>query len=459
MNPVSTSYNARKEVLIEISKSETTPELVSKSPSSITASTPEEALEILKNEPDYTLLSSTLKFLNQRASNFRIETPGAISSQLVHILVSESILNYWTVFAQSENSKRKAPRTNGKSLSDLDLLLSCLRSVLGLNAILLSLKQQIQASKENKKQVGGQGISEILAILLQVLETLLKGDDVFQTVWEATWNTAEPLHKRKALWNEFLGLLGGKVLGVAAEAENVLNELSKKSVQRHWIADGSLYAAWVAGNISNWSTTLPVSQDDGWKACSEVLSKSLRLGHTGTVMYTAILQSLVNRYEDSIIKEILNSLLLQNICHQPQFLSLLSRLPNFEQRNFLHSVLKILARDYLSAEITTEADSEWWEPDKNIVAAAAGLIHIILAKEEARKNHLIAWLTGSSGAGIGDGIAIRRAVLAALAEDKADIETIVEKSIRQFGDQLYIKHVPSMQQEGILSFPTFAIIF
>lgn len=147
----------------------------------------------------------------------------------------------------------------------------------------------------------------------------------------------------------------------------------------------------------------------------------------------------------------MNSLLLQSDSHQSQFLSLLNCLPNFEQRSFLHSVLKILAKDYLSAEITTEADCGWWKSDKEVVAAAATLISIFLAKEETRKNHLITWLTGSSGAGIGDGIAIRRAVLVALAEDRNDIETILEKSIQQFGDQLYIKHVPSMQQEGMFN--------
>lgn len=296
MKPVSTSYNIEKEVLIEISKSETTPHLVTKQSSSITvASTPEEALEILKNEPDHASLCSTLQFLDQKSSKFNIQTPGAISSQLVHVLVSETIPNYWTVLAESEIGKRTASKRKGKSTSDLVHLLSCLRSVLGLNAILLSLKQQIQASKESKKQVGGQGIPELLVILLQVLEALLEGDDVLQTIWGTTWNTPEPLTKRKAIWNEFLGLLGGKILGVAAESEDVLNELSKSSVQRRWVANGSLYAAWIARNISSWSKALPVSREDGWKACSEVLGKSFRLGHTGTAMHITILLGLTNR--------------------------------------------------------------------------------------------------------------------------------------------------------------------
>ena len=80
-----------------------------------------------------------------------------------------------------------------------------------------------------------------------------------------------------------------------------------------------------------------------------------------------------------------------------------------------------------------------------------------MAKNEARKSHIITWLTSSSGAGVGDGISIRRSVIVALAEDKNDIEMVLEKSLKQFGDQLYIKHTPTMQQEGIflLTQPTF----
>jgi len=63
---------------------------------------------------------------------------------------------------------------------------------------------------------------------------------------------------------------------------------------------------------------------------------------------------------------------------------------------------------------------------------------------------LLSWLTSSTGAGVGEGIAIRRAVVAALAEDKSDMETVLEKSLQQLGDQLYIKHTPTMQQEGII---------
>jgi hypothetical protein len=128
----------------------------------------------------------------------------------------------------------------------------------------------------------------------------------------------------------------------------------------------------------------------------------------------------------------------------------LSSLPTFEQRNFIHSLIKLVSRDYLSSIVTSEDDSCWWQADTSIISSAAGLIKLVLGTDESRKAQLIVWSTSSSGAGVGDGIAIRRAVVAALAVDKNDIETILDKSLRQFGDQLYIRHTPTMQQEGTL---------
>jgi telomere length regulation protein len=130
---------------------------------------------------------------------------------------------------------------------------------------------------------------------------------------------------------------------------------------------------------------------------------------------------------------------------------LLGSLPGFEQRNFIYSFLKLLSREYLSSIVTSKDDSRWWQSDADIVSAASGLINLVAAQGESRKSHLLTWLTSSSGAGIGDGIAIRRAVLAALASDKNSMETIADKSLRQFGDQLYIRHAPTMQQEGTIS--------
>lgn len=145
------------------------------------------------------------------------------------------------------------------------------------------------------------------------------------------------------------------------------------------------------------------------------------------------------------------SLLLDKPEYSTPFGGLLNALPSFEYRNFLYTVLKIAPVLYLFAPVTTKDDAQWWRSDTEVVSSVAAIISQIVGENiPHHKEHLISWLTGSSGAGLGDGIAIRRAVIAVLSRDKTDIETVLDKSLQQFGDQLYIKHTPTLQQDGIL---------
>lgn len=115
--------------------------------------------------------------------------------------------------------------------------------------------------------------------------------------------------------------------------------------------------------------------------------------------------------------------------------------------------MQLVSREYLSAPILLEDYLNWWKFDADVVSAVAGLVYLVLNDQDSRKTCLNSWLTSSSGAGVGEGIAIRRASVIALSRSKNDMESVFEKSLQQFGDQLYIKHTPIMQQEGIFRGP------
>jgi telomere length regulation protein len=87
-------------------------------------------------------------------------------------------------------------------------------------------------------------------------------------------------------------------------------------------------------------------------------------------------------------------------------------------------------------------------PNETVSAVAAILKDVVL-DDETRKNLLIDWCASPSGAGLGDGIGIRRAVVAALAQDREAITTVLSKSLAQFGDELYIRHAAILQQNGM----------
>ena len=277
LTPVSTSYKNSGEIgedaFIEIPKSN---EPAPKPP--FQASSPADALRVLRSEPGHDTLLSTLQFLGKEQSDFSITSPSPIVAQLVHVLVSDTVPTYWNVLQESSRGKNVA-----KQESSLDMLLSCLRSVPGLNAAVLSLKQHIQMSKETKKAVGGPNIQVILVMLLQLLQALLGDNRTVETIWKNIHHSSNTPAKQKAIWNEFLGLVGnGKILGVAAEAEDIINNLSKKVGERYWIADGSLYCLCLARNVTHWSRNLSADSKVEIKGCGELLSRSFRLGYTGT---------------------------------------------------------------------------------------------------------------------------------------------------------------------------------
>jgi len=299
LTPVSTSYKTNgkekeaQDALVEV------PKPVVPTKPSFQASSPEGALEILKNEPDRDALIATLRYL-VNSLHFDIMSPSPLAAQLVHVLVSDAVPNYWNVLQGSQKSKNFKPGKSRKSRksSDLTILLSCLQSVTGLNAVLLRVKQHIQLSKESNKTVGGPNIQDILTIYLQLLQTLLEGDDTVQKVWQSVWSTSDPIPKQRALWNEFLNLVGGgKILGLVAEAEDVIRTLSKNADgERYWIAEGSQYSKWLSGDLVHWIRSLQVdSAENEWKSCSELFNKSLRLGHKGKYCSVILIEALTDR--------------------------------------------------------------------------------------------------------------------------------------------------------------------
>lgn len=121
----------------------------------------------------------------------------------------------------------------------------------------------------------------------------------------------------------------------------------------------------------------------------------------------------------------------------------------FYQSQKSKKIMQILL-DYLAKRFTNPL-GQLRSSAQQTVSAVASVIRSVIQDDETRLSHLVSWCTTSSGAGLGDAIGIRRAVLAVLAE-KGAITTVLEKSLNQFGDQLYIKHTAILQQEGKLAF-------
>lgn len=115
-----------------------------------------------------------------------------------------------------------------------------------------------------------------------------------------------------------------------------------------------------------------------------------------------------------------------------------------EQRTLLFSILKNIADFHLNSLNGSNPSEE-----HVVISAAAGIIKSLVTDDTKCLSHLVTWLTSANGAGLGDTIGIRRAVLAVLSSDRDSIATVFEKCLSQFGDYLYIRHTPILQQEGM----------
>lgn len=289
LTPVSTSYktpNQEAEIfLAEVSTLKTSvPKNDRRSTRTIRCpASPAEALETLRSEPDYDSLISTLSYLKSSETGFSITLPSSLSAQLVHVLVSETAPTYWNVLQTPQNSKNASKQKHLPISTGLNSLLSCLRSVMGLSAVLLALRGLVQKSKESEKSVRGQSIQVTLSVLLDLLAAILEGDRTIELISQTIWNTSGSSPNQKTLWHDFLSLTSSKILSTAAETEDIINGLDRKIREKLWISEGRLYADWLACNIGQWAHSLARNVQSDWNLCSETLSKSFRLGHTGKI--------------------------------------------------------------------------------------------------------------------------------------------------------------------------------
>ncbi|KAJ6782493.1 hypothetical protein PWT90_05296 [Aphanocladium album] len=412
--PVSTTYRKGKDELAAVELERAVPK---KSLVSTVVTSLDEAVEILKNQPDYDSLISTLKFYCDNAASITGK-PSPQTAAVVHLLVAEITPNYWTLLLES------SPLSSDGFIardSDAGLLLRCLSNVTGLNAILAHIKSLVAESRQRRKDVPSQDIHLHLQIFLDLTAALLKRPDSIQQIWTRSVQTLPDAAMRKMQLQTLSGLLASsRVLSTASEASAVIGTDKVKDATK-FIIDGAEYVKWLAFNIATWAGVSSTEVD--FRACFDVLQRSLSLG-----------------YQSILVKALINELLLKSDSNPATFVQLC-----FQQPATFKKIMQILL-DYLAQKFLSSVSIQDASENK-IVTSVAGIINVLVKDDAARKLFLVSWCTASSGAGLGDTIGIRRAVLAALATDKDLITLVLEKSLNQFGDQLYIKHAAILQQE------------
>lgn len=231
----------------------------------------QDIVEALNHEPDYDTLISALRFVvkgGPAGEHFTIGAPGPEAARIIQILVTEIVPNYWAVIKESSSEDEA---------SGLALLLDSLRSLAGLNAILLRLRTLTQEQKSEATEVKRSDVLLNLRITLELLCEILGVDDSLSRLWSNTTATADAM-KQRILSRDFVNVIaGGRTISFSAEAESFISRETKGEII--WVADGIEYTKWLIRNIISWSkrAELPVEK----KLLADLLSKALRLGYSG----------------------------------------------------------------------------------------------------------------------------------------------------------------------------------
>jgi telomere length regulation protein len=240
--------------------------------------TPEDALETLRHEPDYDSLIAVLTFLSRHkpdGSRFpSIKLPSPLSAQLVQVLVSEIVPNYWTLLLEDAHQTKD---------SGLRLLLYCLTSITGVNAILVRLRALIQEAKsETTSKTKRPDVSINLGILLDLLCRLLQGDGWLLDAYRAATAGTDGSARVKPRVQEIVATFGsGRIISHAAEAEEVAKANGSNKISDIWLADSSQYLHWLGRNIAKLISSGLAPEET--KSVASLFAKALHLGHSGMV--------------------------------------------------------------------------------------------------------------------------------------------------------------------------------
>ncbi|CAN9310661.1 unnamed protein product [Alternaria alternata] len=371
----------------------------------------ESALGVLKNQPNRKTVNKVLSYLT--TEGFSLLLPEPLNASIAHQLINDTIPNYWrTIEGSIEVSK----------LEDI------LRNPTGLGHLNTRLHSLIADSRQKKAPGDARNTAEHIADTLEILSSVLSGDETSHRVLQDVLTYGKNSTQRKLIWKEYLAqVASGRLLSIAAEAEDILKKSDGFYQDAVWVADGKEYAAWLGRNIAI-LLERSSSSEEGLTAVIELCSKALSLGYT-------------DRIVSSLFRALIDNSSLERLPN------LLSRMKTFEQRKYLNAIVVLVTKEYFSVENVRRDDASI--AVSSTVSSAAALFYTLIKDNDVLKEHLVLLLSRSTIPALDESLLCRRSALAALAKDDEKLHTLLENLIKTFGDSVYIRHTPVLQQEAL----------
>lgn len=297
LTPVRTTYfkgKHREQLVVEA-------RLPARLPSTI--ATADDALSVLKSQPDYEALIAVLRFLlpDSASAAFDIRLPSPKSAAITLVLVTEIAPNYWTLLQEGSCSPATGPAAADSSkppVTDLACFVRCLRSIAGINAVVGQIKALIEESKGGRRDVPRPDISLHLGLFLDLLAATLEGSDSVCQLWRSSTGILADAASKKVQSQCLTSIItNGKISSLSAEGAKVIGTDHVPN-RAQWLTDGAEFSRWLGRNVVAWARNL---SDDATElqAMVDVFQRCLSLGYAGESLIYRNIQAVFGCLADS----------------------------------------------------------------------------------------------------------------------------------------------------------------
>ncbi|KAK0947722.1 telomere binding protein [Friedmanniomyces endolithicus] len=371
---------------------------------------PEDAVRILRSQPDTETLLATLRKLTSPNAfpTFHLAAPGTLQAQILNSIVSHIVPAFWPILDEDEKV----------------LVVRCMRNITGINALLAELHTVSGPAIEGNRAE----FAEQRGIFISVTNEVLSGNTLLLDLLVELDGAVKDKTRRNLVQKELISLLGsGKVISSVAQVEDSARDTNQGGTHSaSWLAVGSEYNRWLGRNIA----TLFCS---GHGLLNEFHEESRATG--GRVLVRALSLG----YQSSLIKGLVSEMvsLRGNGIEE-----LIGHIPNYAAKQFLEHSLRWLSQ--------LSPFSEAAEYTKEVVSSLAALLKALLKRNPATCGSHIRVICGDPVFIVALSYSVRRACIAVLSQVAPDeLQSLFETTMTTFSDRIFIDHSPVLQQESI----------
>ncbi|KAK1040701.1 telomere binding protein [Friedmanniomyces endolithicus] len=370
----------------------------------------EDALRILRSQPDTEILLATLRKLASPNAfpAFQLAAPGTLQAQIVNSIVNHIVPAFWPILHEDEKV----------------LVVRCLRNITGMNALLAKLHTVSgPAVTSNRAE-----FAEQRDIFVSVTNEVFSGNTLLLDLLVDMNRAVKDKTRRNLAQKEMISLLGsGKVISSIAQAEDAAQDANQGG--RHsasWLAVGSEYNKWLGRNIATLfgpnHGLLIESYEENRTTGGQLLVRALSLGYQSHLI-KGLVSEIVSRRDDGIEE-------------------LIEHIPQYAKKQFLEQTLRWLSQ--------TSPSSEMAKYTEEVVPSLAALLKALLKHDPVICGQHIRAICGDPVFIVALSYSVRRACIAVLSDVAPDeLQSLFETTMITFSDLVFIDHSPVLQQESI----------